>query len=191
MYEAKGFVLASKSQRRIDLLNKIGIKPSFIQPSDINEEVRKKEKPKDYCKRIAIEKALDISKNFKGLFILSADTIVFCSNKIFLKPKDKVEARQFLEFFSGRKHSVLTSVCLFKDKIIAQKNVITKITFKKLTPEEIDEYIVTKEWIDKAGAYAIQGYAEKFIKFINGSYSNVVGLPLYETYNLLKSNKLI
>jgi len=191
MHEANRFVLASKSQRRIDLLNKIGIKPSFIQPSGINEESRNKEKPKDYCKRIAIEKALDISKIFKGLFILSADTIVFCGNKIFSKPKHKVEARQFLEFFSGRKHSVLTSVCLFKDKIIAQKNVVTKITFKRLTVEEIDEYISTKEWVDKAGGYAIQGNAEKFIKYINGSYSNVVGLPLYETYNLLKSNELI
>jgi len=191
MFEANGFVLASKSQRRIDLLNKVGIRPIFIRSPDINEEVKKKEKPKDYCSRIAIEKAYDISRYFKGSFILSADTIVFCGNKIFLKPKDKLEARKFLKFFSGRKHSVLTNVCLLKDKIVSQKNVITKITFKKLTNEEIDEYIISKEWIDKAGGYAIQGYAERFIKLINGSYSNVVGLPLYETYNLLKRYKLI
>ena len=96
-----------------------------------------------------------------------------------------------MAFFSGRKHNVLTCVCLAKKNSIKVKKVITKVTFKRLNKQEIEEYLSTNEWKDKAGAYAIQGYAEKFIKRINGLYSNVVGLPLFETFNILKSYKLI
>ena len=147
--------------------------------------------PKKYCIRVAKNKALKALEKYPEEFILSADTIVFCSNKIFLKPKNKQQAKEFLTFFSGRKHNVLTCVCLAKKNLINIKKVITKISFKRLTAQEIEDYLLTDEWKDKAGAYAIQGYAEKFIKSINGSYSNVVGLPLFETYNLLNSQGLI
>ena len=192
MNETKhSFVLASASPRRIELLNNIKIFPKIIYPSEINEDINSKENPKNYCIRVAKNKALKALEKYPEEFVLSADTIVFCSNKIFLKPKNKEEAKKFLTFFSGRKHNVLTCVCLAKRNLIKVKKVITKITFKRLTDQEIEKYILTSEWKDKAGAYAIQGYAEKFIKRINGSYSNVVGLPLFETYNLLNSQGLI
>ena len=187
----RSFVLASSSQRRIELLNNIKIFPRKIYSSDINEDKNSKEDPIKYCVRVAKNKALKALEKYPDEFILSADTIVFCSNKIFLKPKNKEEAKDFLAFFSGRKHNVLTSVCLAKKNSIKVKKVITKVTFKRLSKKEIEEYLSTNEWKDKAGAYAIQGYAEKFIKRINGSYSNVVGIPLFETYNLLNSQGLI
>ena len=192
MNEAKhSFVFATASLRRIELLNNIKIFPKIIYSSDINEDKNSKEDPKKYCVRIAKNKALKALEKYPEEFILSADTIVFCSNKIFLKPKNKEEAKEFLTFFSGRKHNVLTCVCLAKKNLIKVKKVITKVTFKRLNKQEIEEYLSTNEWNDKAGAYAIQGYAEKFIKRINGSYSNVVGLPLFVTYNLLKTFDLI
>ena len=192
MNETKhSFVLASASSRRIELLNNIKIFPKIVYSSDINEDKNSKEDPKKYCVRIAKNKALKALEKYPEEFILSADTIVFCSNKIFLKPKNKEEAKEFLTFFSGRKHNVLTCVCLAKKNLIKVKKVMTKVTFKRLNKQEIEEYLSTNEWTDKAGAYAIQGYAEKFIKRINGSYSNVVGLPLFVTYNLLKTFDLI
>jgi septum formation protein len=192
MNETKhSFVLASASSRRIELLKNIKIFPKITYSSEINEDIISKENPKKYCIRIAKNKALKALEKYPKEFILSADTIVFCSNKIFLKPKDKEEAKKFLVFFSGRKHNVLTCVCLAKKNLIKVKKVFTKVTFKRLNAQEIEEYLLTNEWKDKAGAYAIQGYAEKFIKRINGSYSNVVGLPLFETYNLLNSQGLI
>jgi len=192
MNEAKhSFVFATASPRRIELLNNIKIFPKIIYSSDINEDKNSKEDPKKYCVRIAKNKALKALEKYPEEFILSADTIVFCSNKIFLKPKNKEEAKEFLTFFSGRKHNVLTCVCLAKKNLIQVKKVMTKVTFKRLNKQEIEEYLSTNEWTDKAGAYAIQGYAEKFIKRINGSYSNVVGLPLFVTYNLLKTFDLI
>ena len=192
MNETKhSFVLASASPRRIELLKNIKIFPKIIYSSEINEDINSKENPKRYCIRIAKNKALKALEKYQEEFILSADTIVFCGNKIFLKPKDKEEAKKFLAFFSGRKHNVLTCVCLAKKNLIKLKKVFTKVTFKRLNAQEIEKYLLTNEWKDKAGAYAIQGYAEKFVKRINGSYSNVVGLPLFETYNLLNSQGLI
>ena len=192
MNETKhSFVLSSGSPRRIELLKNIRIFPKIIYSSEINEDIISKENPKKYCIRIAKNKALKALEKYPEEYILSADTIVFCSNKIFLKPKDKEEAKKFLAFFSGRKHTVLTCICLAKKNLIKVKKIFTKVTFKRLNTQEIEEYLLTNEWKDKAGAYAIQGYAEKFIKRINGSYSNVVGLPLFETYNLLNSQGLI
>jgi len=187
----RSFVLASASPRRIELLKNIKIYPKMTYSSEINEDIISKESPKKYCIRIAKNKALKALEKYPEEFILSADTIVFCGNKIFLKPQDKEEAKKFLTFFSGRKHNVLTCICLAKKNLIKLKKVFTKVTFKRLNVQEIEEYLSTNEWKDKAGAYAIQGYAEKFIKRINGSYSNVVGLPLFETFNILKTYKLI
>ena len=185
------FVLATASPRRIDLLKTINITPKIIYATDIDETIILNENPKVYCARIAKNKALKAQEKYPNDFILAADTVVFASRRLFLKPKDKIEAKKFLNFFSGRKHNILTYVCLVKSNFIKLKKSITKITFKRLSANEINDYLLSKEWKDKSGGYAIQGYAEKFVKRINGSYSNVVGLPLLETCNLLKSKNLI
>ena len=187
----KGLVLASASSRRLELLNKINIVPEIIQAANIDETPKKKEKPIEYCKRLAREKGDFIFQNYPDMTVLSADTIVFCSNKIFGKASSDQEARSFLNFFSGRKHSVLTAIYLRNKNLSKIKYSISKVTFIRLEKKDIDIYLVTREWENKAGAYAIQGYAERFVKTINGSYSNIVGLPLQQAFNLLKTSNLI
>jgi septum formation protein len=187
----KGLVLASASSRRLELLNKINIVPEIIQAANIDETPKKKEKPIEYCKRLAREKGDFVFQNYPDMTVLSADTIIFCSNKIFGKASSDEEARSFLNFFSGRKHSVLTAIYLRNKNLSKIKYSISKVTFIRLEKKDIDIYLVTREWENKAGAYAIQGYAERFVKTINGSYSNIVGLPLQQAFNLLKTSNLI
>jgi septum formation protein len=187
----KGLVLASASSRRLELLNKINIVPEIIQAANIDETPKKKEKPIEYCKRLAREKGDFVFQNYPDMTVLSADTIVFCSNKIFGKASSEEEARSFLNFFSGRKHSVLTAIYLRNKNLSKIKYSISKVTFIRLEKKDIDIYLATREWENKAGAYAIQGYAERFVKTINGSYSNIVGLPLQQAFNLLKTSNLI
>lgn len=187
----KGLVLASASSRRLELLNKINIVPEIIQAANIDETPKKKEKPIEYCKRLAREKGDFVFQNYPDMTVLSADTIVFCSNKIFGKASSDEEARNFLNFFSGRKHSVLTAIYLRNKNLSKIKYSISKVTFIRLEKKDIDIYLATREWENKAGAYAIQGYAERFVKTINGSYSNIVGLPLQQAFNLLKTSNLI
>ena len=187
----KGLVLASSSPRRLELLSKINIIPEIIQAANIDETPKKKEKPIEYCKRLAREKGDFVFQNYPDMTVLSADTIVFCSNKIFGKASSDQEARSFLNFFSGRKHSVLTAIYLRNKNLSKIKYSISKVTFIRLEKKDIDIYLATKEWKNKAGAYAIQGYAERFVKTINGSYSNIVGLPLQQAFNLLKTSNLI
>tara|TARA_B100000989_G_C19464828_1_gene437795 strand:+ start:535 stop:1101 length:567 start_codon:yes stop_codon:yes gene_type:complete len=182
-------ILASASPRRLELLKSINIYPDVVQGAKIDERIKKKEKVKIFLKRICLEKGLRIQKNYKDDIILSADTIVTTKQKIFGKPKNKVDAMEILKYLSGRNHTVRTSVCVLFRKKKKIKIISTKIKFKNYHNLEIEEYLKTNEWQDKAGAYAIQGFAEQFIIKINGSYSNVVGLPLYETVNLLKSIK--
>ena len=187
----KGLVLASASSRRLELLNKINIFPKIIQAQNIDKTQKKKEKPIEYCKRLAREKGDFVFQNYPDMTVLSADTIVFCSNKIFGKASSDEEARSFLNFFSGRKHSVLTAIYLRNKNLSKIKYSISKVTFIRLEKKDIDIYLATREWENKAGAYAIQGYAERFVKTINGSYSNIVGLPLQQAFNLLKTSNLI
>ena len=187
----KGLVLASASSRRLELLSKINIIPEIIQAANIDETPKKREKPIEYCKRLAREKGDFIFQNYPDMTVLSADTIVFCSNKIFGKASSDEEARSFLNFFSGRKHSVLTATYLRNKNLSKIKYTISKVTFVRLEKKDIDIYLATREWENKAGAYAIQGYADRFVKTINGSYSNIVGLPLQQAFNLLKTSNLI
>ena len=182
-------ILASASPRRLELLESTNIFPNIIEPSNIDESIKKKEKPKLYLKRICFEKALNIQDKYKQDIILSADTIVTTGQKIFGKPSDKEDAIKTLKYLSGRNHNVSTGVCVLYKNKRKIKIIDTKIKFKKLHDDEINQYIKTNEWTDKAGSYAIQGHAERFVIKLNGSYSNVVGLPLYETVNLLKSIK--
>jgi len=183
------FILASASPRRLELLESANIFPNIIEPANIDESIKKKEKPKLYLKRICFEKALNIQDKYKQDIILSADTIVTTGQKIFGKPSDKEDAIKTLKYLSGRNHNVSTGVCVLYKNKRKIKIIDTKIKFKKLHDDEINQYIKTNEWTDKAGSYGIQGHAERFVIKINGSYSNVVGLPLYETVNLLKSIK--
>ena len=182
-------ILASASPRRLELLKSTNIFPDLIEPANIDESIKKKEKPKLYLKRICFEKALYIQKKYKNDIILSADTIVTTNQKIFGKPSNKEDAIKTLKYLSGRNHNVSTGVCVLYKNSKKIKIIDTKIKFKKLHDDEINQYIKTNEWTDKAGSYAIQGHAERFVIKLNGSYSNVVGLPLYETVNLLKSIK--
>jgi septum formation protein len=183
-------ILASASPRRLDLLKSINIKPDIIFPANIDESIKKKEKPNFYLKRIPFEKALYAQNKYKDDIILSADTIVTTNQKVFGKPSNEEEAVKTLKFLSGRNHKVQTGVCVLFKNLKKIKIIDTKIKFKKLHQMmKLMNISKLKRWIDKAGAYAIQGFAERFIIKITGSYSNVVGLPLYETANILKGIK--
>ena len=178
-------VLASQSYQRRALLNSIGIEPYKIVSPGIDESIFEKENPRDYVLRVSEQKAKKFIKEYPKHIILAADTIVLCGSRIVDKTQDKDKAQKSLRLLSGRWHKVLSCVVLIKQKKIYHKKVLTRVRFKRLTSSEIKFYIETNEWIGKAGSYAIQGQASAFIIEIKGSYSNVVGLPLYETLSLI------
>lgn len=182
----QNLILASASLRRLELLNQIGIRPDQILPADIDETPLRDEKPRPLAARLAIEKAAHIAKENNDAFILASDTVVACGRRILGKAEDKKQAADFLKLLSGRRHDVYTGVSLITPSGISNRTVKTVVRFKNLNADEINDYISHDEWEGKAGAYAIQGFAAKFIISINGSYSNVVGLPLYEVTNMLK-----
>lgn len=162
-----------------------------ILSPDINETPLSKEKPSDYSKRIAKEKIISVRDESDDQILLTADTVVYCGSRIIDKTTKIDKAKQNLSFLSGRRHKIMTSICVMGvDKKIKTKSVITIVHFKRISSKDIDHYLRLNEWQDAAGSYKIQGFAEAYIKSINGSYSNVVGLPLYETRNLLQSSGL-
>ena len=162
-----------------------------ILSPDINETPLTKEKPSDYSKRIAKEKLISVRDESDDQILLTADTVVYCGSRIIDKTTKIDKAKQNLSFLSGRRHKIMTSICVMGvDKKIKTKSVITIVHFKRISSKDIDHYLRLNEWQDAAGSYKIQGFAEAYIKSINGSYSNVVGLPLYETRNLLQSSGL-
>ncbi len=179
-------ILASASPRRLELLNQVGITPDQIVPADIDETPVKGEKPMALAGRLARMKAEKISESFGNDFVLASDTIVACGRRILGKAATTQEAEKFLTLLSGRRHSVYTGVLLISPNGVSHKTIKTVVKFKHLDKSEIDSYLSHDEWKGKAGAYAIQGIAAQFIISINGSYSNVVGLPLNETVNMLK-----
>jgi len=177
-------VLASQSPRRKALLALLV--PVFdCRPSDIDETVREGESPAHYVARVALDKAL--ACDVKDAIIISADTSVVIDDEILAKPLDRADARRMLMRLSGRCHHVLTAVTLRHDTNVLSRLVSTAVTFDVLSDDLIDAYLNTDEPWDKAGAYAIQGYAGSFVATIDGSYSAVVGLPLQETRTLLSS----
>ena len=181
----KDFILASGSPQRRALLEQIGFTPKAIKPADIDETFLKNEKPLSYIRRISKAKALAVAKENENENILSADTIIVVGQKIIQKSKDEETQTKVMELLSGRAHRVITSVCLInKQGRISQKTVTTKIVMKHLTKQEIEEYISSKEWCGVAG-YKIEGLLAGYVKKIIGSHSGVIGLPLYETKNLL------
>jgi septum formation protein len=178
-------ILASASSRRKSLLSQVGITPDVIVASDIDETPQRHESPLAYVERMAEEKALFVQNDHAEEVVLAADTAVVCGRRILPKAETEEDVRQCLKILSGRQHQVLTSLCvLFKEKTCL-KVVQTRIKFKRLTHLEIDQYIANGEGIGKAGGYAIQGSAARFVKQLNGSYSSVVGLPLYEVVSAL------
>ena len=183
-------ILASSSPRRKELLQSVGIKLEVIAPSS-DESLLLNENPKDYALRLASEKAISVSRNLDGAFlVIGADTIVVVDDEILGKPANEEEARSMLSRISGRAHHVLTafSIAQPKNEILHSEVVDTRVRVKTLEPEEIEGYIKTGEPMDKAGAYGIQGIGAFMIKGIEGSYTNVVGLPLFEVLEAL--NKL-
>jgi septum formation protein len=185
-------VLASGSPRRLALVNQAGIEPDMLLPADVDEIPLRGELPRACANRLAHSKAkaaLAIVKNdedLKGAFILAADTVVAVGRRILPKAELLDEAAQCLRLLSGRNHRVYTGICLVTPREgFRQRLVETRVRFKRLSEQDIEAYLASGEWRGKAGGYAAQGIAGTFIVKMVGSYSNVVGLPLYETVTLL------
>ena len=182
---AKFLVLASESPRRKALLAQAGIVPDAVIPPDIDESVLKDEAPRLHAARLASEKARAVAARQNG-FILAADTVVACGRRILPKAEDDNDVRKCLGLLSGRRHQVITAVALIApDGKLRTRLVMTRMSFLRLTKDQIESYVQCREGVGKAGGYAIQGRAEMFVKEISGSYSNVVGLPLAQTMQLL------
>ena len=182
---SKELILASASDRRYQLLNQIGCAPDLVIPADVNEARLIGESPRELVTRLAFLKGEKIFRDNKEAVIVAADTTVALGRRVVGKPRDAAEAEAFLTMLSGRNHRVYTSIYIRYGRSNRQRCIQTRVKFKKLTTLEISNYLDSGEWEGKAGGYAIQGKASAFIISIVGSYTNVVGLPLYETYTML------
>ncbi len=185
-------VLASGSPRRLALLNQAGIEPDSLQPAEIDEIPVKGELPRALANRLAREKAqvalasIRIDEELRGSYILAADTVVAVGRRVMPKADMLEDAAACLRMLSGRNHRVYTGICLVTPKeAFRQRLVETRVRFKRLSNEDLEGYLASGEWRGKAGGYAIQGLAGTFVVKMVGSYTNVVGLPLYETMSLL------
>ncbi len=185
----KPLILASASPRRLQLLEQINIPPAKIIPADIDEAPLIRELPRDHALRLACEKARKIADSNKNQFILAADTVVACGRRILPKAETEQQARECLKLLSGRRHHVYGGICVITDEGKEISRLCdTVVKFKSLSKDEIETYIQGGEWNGKAGGYAIQGLAASYISSIQGSYSNVVGLSLYDIMQILKGN---
>ena len=183
-------MLASESPRRLALLAQIGIVPDAVLPTDIDESVRKGELPRIHALRLARDKAATAAHAWRGkpALVLAADTVVACGRRILPKASSGKDVQDCLSMLSGRRHQVITAVAVKKpDGSLRTAVATTRVAFKSLSTDEIAAYVRSGEGVGKAGGYAIQGRAEAFVRGINGSYSNVVGLPLLVTASLLKA----
>jgi septum formation protein len=186
------FVLASASPRRLDLLAQIALSPDLVDPAEIDETPLRHELPARLALRLAEAKALAVAARHPRAFVLGADTVVGCGRRILPKALDRETARGCLRLLSGRRHRVHGGIAVVTPEgHLASRRVQTIVTFKRLEAAEIEDYLATAEWHDKAGGYAIQGLAARFVRHVNGSYSNVVGLPLFETSSLLAGQGLV
>jgi septum formation protein len=180
-------ILASASPRRLSLLAQAGITPDQVAAADIDETPLPRELPTAYVARLACEKARAVAVQYPHAVVLAADTTVAVGRRILGKPEHADEAQRFLRLLSGRRHRVHTGICVVRDGCVRQRTVTTQVQFKPFSESEIAAYLATGEWQGVAGGYRIQGMAERYIVAIHGSYSNVVGLPLRETCQLLES----
>lgn len=186
------FILASGSPRRVELLAQVGLTPDRLMPMELDETPRRSEHPRSLARRLAHEKADAAQANlrndptWRGAYILAADTVVAVGRRCLGKPEDRDDASHALYLLSGRSHRVFTGLSLITPAGRQRQSIVeTRVRFKRLSGEEIDSYLASGEWRGKAGGYAIQGLAGAFVVKLVGSYSNVVGLPLHETVNLL------
>lgn len=182
---ASRLILASQSPRRQDLLRQVGLEFD-VKPADIDESIQPDENVDDYVLRVAKQKAQIIAQQYPDAIVLAADTTVSIGTHILTKAQDKQHAFRMWQLLSGQRHQVKTSVVICYAKQIWHDTVCTDVYFKELTQQEMQSYWASGEAFDKAGAYAIQGRAAAWVQRIEGSYSNVVGLPLFETIELLK-----
>ena len=182
-------MLASASPRRLALLRQAGLEPSVVIAPEIDETPRKGELPRAYALRVAVAKMEAVAAKEAGSFVLAADTVVAAGRRVLPKADSDGEVERCLKLLSGRRHMVLTALALKPPgKAMRTRIVATRVAFKVLSTREIADYVASGEGIGKAGGYAVQGRAEAFVRWINGSYSNVVGLPLYETLALLNGS---
>ena len=179
-------MLASASPRRLDLLRQIGLEPDRVEPADIDETPQRDETPRRLALRLAVGKAAAVAPHAPGCFVLGADTVVSVGRRVLPKAEDEAQARQCLELLSGRAHRVMTAIAVIApDGRQALRLSESRLHFKRLSAAEIDAYVASGEWAGKAGGYGMQGAAGAFVMNLQGSYSGVVGLPLYETWTLL------
>jgi septum formation protein len=179
-------ILASASPRRLELLGQLGVAPALVDPAEIDETPAPAEPPRDYALRMAVAKLAVVAPRHPGDLVLAADSVVACGRRILPKAGSAVEVRACLELLSGRRHHVLGGVAVaIAGQPSRTRLVETVVRFKRLETAEIDAYVASGEGEGKAGGYAIQGRAAAFVAFLSGSYSNVVGLPLFETAMLL------
>ncbi len=180
-------VLASASPRRLELLRQIGAEPDQVDPADIDETPGRDETPRRLALRLALGKASVVAARHPDAFVLGSDTLVAVGLRILNKPADEAEARRMLALLSGRTHKVLTGVAVIAPGgRTASRLVETKVRFKRLSAEETDDFVAAGDWRDAAGGYKIHQRAGGFVIDLSGSYSAVVGLPLYETRMLLE-----
>jgi septum formation protein len=181
-------VLASASPRRLDLLARLGVTPDAIDPAELDESARPRELPLPHARRLAAEKAAVVAARNPHAMVLACDTVVACGRRILPKADDAQTAWQCLSLLSGRRHRVHSAVTLIDAEGRARHRESTSVlAFKRLSPQEIEAYVEAGEWRGKAGGYAIQGFAESFVRTLAGSHSGVMGLPLFETRALLAS----
>ena len=179
-------VLGSASPRRLELLKQIGVLPDDVRPADIDETPLQSERPRDYCRRVTLEKAQAVPRS-KSEVVLTADTTVAVGRRILGKPADRAEAADFLRLLSGRRHRVITAVTVVSDDATRSRDVVSTVKLARLDEAELRAYLDTNDWEGKAGGYAIQGPAGSFIPSISGSYTAIMGLPVYETSRLLRA----
>jgi septum formation protein len=185
-------ILASASPRRQELLQKAGVAFTVV-PSDIPETIQTGETPEEYVLRVAAEKALDVARKHPDTWVLGADTIVEIDGEVLGKPRDQADGQRMLRLLSGRTHRVITAFLLLdeENQVRAKQMVSSSVTFKSLSDMQIHEYLATGEPFDKAGAYAVQGLGASLVERIEGSYTNVVGLPIDEVLTALRTVGLL
>lgn len=181
-------ILASSSPRRRSLLSAAGVAFTVVE-SGVPEVRYDHEGAAEYALRVAAEKALNVAARFPSTIVLAADTVVQCAGEILEKPADAEDARRMLRILSGNTHTVVTAFALVRDRVVIEITPVTsRVTFRPLSPEEVEAYLVTGDSFDKAGAYGIQGAAADFIAAVEGSRDNVMGLPVREVLDALKRN---
>ena len=179
------FILASSSPRRSELIELLGI-DYVIDPSDTEEVIDSAVSSIELVQKLALQKAQDVSKRHPGNYVLGFDTLVVLDEQPLGKPKSEEDAKRMLRMLSGRKHLVLTGVAIVKDEYVDTFYDYAEVIFNRMTEEEIEFYVSSKEPMDKAGAYGIQGLGARYIRYIKGDYYSVMGMPVMKLYNKLK-----